>query len=231
MPCEAMAHSTKFIHHLRIFSPKSIAGQSMRAGGATVLAEDSTAPVLTQAAGRWSLDTFNHYVRQNPFLFEALLTGCAPRVLTFTSWFSWWFLCADSFCLLYLSYLACSYNPIDCVSFPLCSLLHFKTLSPFPPLPIISSLLAILALNILQSSPELMAGGAAFLTNLGPDVSEGKLYGYRLDTIILNMWQICDNVIFRSFPACLPCQVYWWVSNMVIYLRKGQIYLKMITLQ
>ena len=74
-----------FIQRLRNFFPKSIAGQSIRAGGATALAEDGTAPVLIQAAGRWSSDTFNRYVRKNPFLFEALLTGHAPRVLTFTS--------------------------------------------------------------------------------------------------------------------------------------------------
>ena len=42
-------------------------------GGATVLAEAGTAPHLIQTAG--SSNTFNHYVRKNPFLFEALLIG------------------------------------------------------------------------------------------------------------------------------------------------------------
>ena len=68
-----------FITRLRNFFPKSIAGQSMRAGGATALAEAGTAPLLIQAAGRWSTDTFNRYVRKSPFLLIALLTGRAPR--------------------------------------------------------------------------------------------------------------------------------------------------------
>jgi hypothetical protein len=57
----------------------------MRAGGATALAEAGTAPALLQAAGRWSSDTFNRYVRKNPFLFKALLTGRAPCILPFLS--------------------------------------------------------------------------------------------------------------------------------------------------
>jgi hypothetical protein len=73
-----------FITRLRLFFPNSIAGQSMRAGGATALAECGTAPVLIQAAGRWSMDTFNRYVRKNPFLFEALLSGRGPRASSLT---------------------------------------------------------------------------------------------------------------------------------------------------
>ena len=70
---------TWFITRLRHFFPNSIAGQSMRAGGATALAECGTAPMLIQAAGRWTSETFNRYVRKNPFLFEALLSGSAPH--------------------------------------------------------------------------------------------------------------------------------------------------------
>ena len=66
---------TWFINRLRRFFPNSIAGQSMRAGGATSLAEAGIAPNLIQAAGRWTSETFNRYVRKNPFLFEALLIG------------------------------------------------------------------------------------------------------------------------------------------------------------
>ena len=62
-----------FINHLCRFFPTSIARQSMRAGGATALAEAGVVPNLIQAAGRWTSETFNHYVRKNPFLFEALL--------------------------------------------------------------------------------------------------------------------------------------------------------------
>ncbi|KAF9025049.1 hypothetical protein BDZ89DRAFT_901573, partial [Hymenopellis radicata] len=49
------------------------AGQSMRAGGATAMAEDGFAPHLIQAAGRWASDTFQIYIRKNPVLLQALL--------------------------------------------------------------------------------------------------------------------------------------------------------------
>ena len=68
-----------FITRLRNFFLKFIAGQSMCAGGATALAEAGTAPLLIQAAGRWSTDTFNCYVCKSPFLLIALLTGQAPH--------------------------------------------------------------------------------------------------------------------------------------------------------
>ena len=64
-----------FMSRLHAFFPHSIGGQSMRAGGATALAEAGVAPALIQAAGRWSSDTFNRYIRKNVFLFEALLIG------------------------------------------------------------------------------------------------------------------------------------------------------------
>jgi len=64
---------TFFIKRLRTFFPTSVAGQSLRAGGATMLAEKGTAPYLIQAAGRWSSDAFRLYVRKNPFLLQALL--------------------------------------------------------------------------------------------------------------------------------------------------------------
>jgi hypothetical protein len=64
-----------FVKRLRLFFSNSIAGQSMRAGGATSLAENGVPPNLIQAAGRWTSETFNRYVRKSPFLFEALLVG------------------------------------------------------------------------------------------------------------------------------------------------------------
>ena len=64
-----------FIARLHLFSPNSIVGQSMRAGGATALAEAGVAPNLIQTAGRWMTDTFTCYIHKNPFLFEALLVG------------------------------------------------------------------------------------------------------------------------------------------------------------
>jgi hypothetical protein len=47
-----------FIRRLGLFFGSHIRGQSMRAGGATFLAEKGTAPSLIQARGRWSSDAF-----------------------------------------------------------------------------------------------------------------------------------------------------------------------------
>ena len=70
-----------------------IAGQSLRAGGATMLAEMGFAPHIIQAAGRWSSEAFQIYVRKNPFLlllelarswtrYQANVTGQQIRRLT-----------------------------------------------------------------------------------------------------------------------------------------------------
>lgn len=64
-----------FIKRLHLFFDKSIAGQSMRAGGATSLAENGVAPTIIQAIGRWASDTFQIYIRKNPVLIQALLFG------------------------------------------------------------------------------------------------------------------------------------------------------------
>jgi hypothetical protein len=62
-----------FISKLRNFFPDSVSGQSMRAGGATLLAETGTPPSLIQATGRWASDAFMVYIRKNPTLIQALL--------------------------------------------------------------------------------------------------------------------------------------------------------------
>ena len=64
-----------FIRKLRFFFDKDIGGQSMRAGGATFLAEKGTPPALIQARGRWSLDAFLIYIHKNPALLIDLITG------------------------------------------------------------------------------------------------------------------------------------------------------------
>ena len=88
-----------FIKCLCHFFPSAIAGQSMRAGGATALAEAGTAPHLIQTAGRWTSDTFNHYMHKNPFLFEALLIGRSSLHSHTSDWFS----CYFPICMLLLS--------------------------------------------------------------------------------------------------------------------------------
>jgi hypothetical protein len=63
-----------FMSRLRTFFPDTqIAGQSMRAGGATCLASNGATPAIIQAAGRWASNTFQIYIRKNPILLQALL--------------------------------------------------------------------------------------------------------------------------------------------------------------
>lgn len=63
-----------FIKRLRhFFTDSSIAGQSMRAGGATDLAESGALPYVIQAAGRWASDAFQVYIRKNPFILQGLI--------------------------------------------------------------------------------------------------------------------------------------------------------------
>ena len=62
-----------FINRLRHYFSKDVAGQSMRAGGATSLAEHGVPPSLIQFMGRWSSDTFFIYIRKSPVLIQALL--------------------------------------------------------------------------------------------------------------------------------------------------------------
>jgi hypothetical protein len=64
-----------FMSRLRIFFHNDVAGQSLRAGGATMLAEMGTSPLVIQAAGRWSSEAFRIYVRKNPFLLQGLVFG------------------------------------------------------------------------------------------------------------------------------------------------------------
>lgn len=66
-----------FMKKLRhLFPDNNIAGQSMRAGGATALAEDGAAPHVIQASGRWASDTFQIYIRKHPALLQAMLHPC-----------------------------------------------------------------------------------------------------------------------------------------------------------
>ena len=55
------------------FFANDIAGQSMRAGGTTLLAELGTPAYLIQAIGRWKSEAFQVYIRKHPVLIHALL--------------------------------------------------------------------------------------------------------------------------------------------------------------
>jgi hypothetical protein len=68
-----------FIRRMKIFFSNDVAGQSMRAGGATSLAENGIPPHLIQAIGRWASPAFQIYIRKNPVLLQALLFGRAAH--------------------------------------------------------------------------------------------------------------------------------------------------------
>ena len=62
-----------FTTRLRLFFDSSVGGQSMRAGGATSLAEHGIPPSIIQPLGRWSSAAFLIYIRKNPVLIQAML--------------------------------------------------------------------------------------------------------------------------------------------------------------
>lgn len=64
-----------FLHYFHHHFPPSIGGQSIRSGGATALALAGVPNDRIQAAGRWSSDAFQAYIRKNPFLLQALIWG------------------------------------------------------------------------------------------------------------------------------------------------------------
>ena len=62
-----------FITRLHHFFEHDMGGQSMRAGGATSLAENGAPPQLIQAIGRWASLSFQIYIRKHPVLLHAML--------------------------------------------------------------------------------------------------------------------------------------------------------------
>jgi hypothetical protein len=64
-----------FIRRLRAFFPNEIAGQSLRSGGATSLAEAGADLATIQAAGRWASKAFHIYIRKNPVVLHAIIFG------------------------------------------------------------------------------------------------------------------------------------------------------------
>lgn len=64
-----------FISRLRKIFPKMFAGQSLRSGGATSLAEAGADLETIRAAGCWSSTAFRIYLRKNPVLLHAIIFG------------------------------------------------------------------------------------------------------------------------------------------------------------
>ena len=62
-----------FIKRLRHYFGAHIAGQSLRAGGATAMAEAGAEPQLIKRAGHWTSNTFKRYIRKNPIILHALI--------------------------------------------------------------------------------------------------------------------------------------------------------------
>lgn len=54
-------------------SDRNIGGQSLRAGGATRLAELGTPTDIIQSAGRWSSEAFRIYIHKNPVVLQAMI--------------------------------------------------------------------------------------------------------------------------------------------------------------
>jgi hypothetical protein len=71
-----------FTARLRLFFDSSVGGQSMRAGGATSLAEHGVPPSIIQPMGRWSSAAFLIYIRKSPALIQALLYSDRRASLT-----------------------------------------------------------------------------------------------------------------------------------------------------
>jgi hypothetical protein len=64
-----------FIRCLRQHFPSNVAGHSLRAGGATALAQAGIPPHIIPAIGHWASDTFQIYIHQHPVLLAAFLFG------------------------------------------------------------------------------------------------------------------------------------------------------------
>lgn len=69
----AMPTRRFFISCLHLFFNNDIGGQSMRAGGATSLAENGVALHIIQGIGRWASSTWQIYIRKHPVLLQAML--------------------------------------------------------------------------------------------------------------------------------------------------------------
>ncbi|KAF8813434.1 hypothetical protein BYT27DRAFT_7084542 [Phlegmacium glaucopus] len=67
-----------FLQRLRSFFPTNVGGHSLRAGGATALADAGLPPHIIQAVGRWASDTFQIYIQCHPVLLTAFLHHFHP---------------------------------------------------------------------------------------------------------------------------------------------------------
>jgi len=71
-----------FLRLLQKHFQDNVGGHSLRAGGATALAEAGIPVHMIQAIGRWSSDAFQIYIRRHPVLLASLLYGSPSRSTT-----------------------------------------------------------------------------------------------------------------------------------------------------
>jgi hypothetical protein len=72
-----------FLQRFRRHFSGNVGGHSLRAGGATALAEAGVPPHMIQAIGRWSSDAFQIYIRQHPVVLAAHLYGSPSRPIRY----------------------------------------------------------------------------------------------------------------------------------------------------
>lgn len=69
-----------FTRRLKVHFPSGdISGHSMRAGGATALAEEGVSADTLQGIGRWASESFRIYIRKNPVILAAMVHGRSAR--------------------------------------------------------------------------------------------------------------------------------------------------------
>jgi hypothetical protein len=68
-----------FLNRFRSHFSGDVGGHSLRAGGATALAEAGIPPHMIQTIGRWSSEAFQIYIRQHPVLLATHLYGSPAR--------------------------------------------------------------------------------------------------------------------------------------------------------
>jgi hypothetical protein len=72
-----------FLHRFRQHFSGNVGGHSLRAGGATALAEAGVPPHMIQTIGRWSSEAFQIYIRQHPVVLAAHLYGSPSRPIRY----------------------------------------------------------------------------------------------------------------------------------------------------
>ena len=70
---------TWFLKRFHRHFPGNVDSHSLRAGGATALAQASIPPHMIQAIGRWSSEAFQIYIRQHPVVLASHLYGSTSR--------------------------------------------------------------------------------------------------------------------------------------------------------